>query len=278
MQPLTRPLTLLLAALAATGCSRAEAVRSEGPTVLHVNAADYAFTAPDTVRGGLITVRLHNTGTEVHHAQLVRIDAGKTFAEFAAMVAGGGHGPWPAWVRQIGGPNAVEPNDSTDVTLALPSGRYAFICLIPSPDGVPHFAKGMLRAFEVVPGGVPVPPARADLVMVLDDYRFDLSAALRAGRQTIEVTNAASQPHEVVLVALAEGSTAQDLLAWVANGEQGPAPGRFIGGTVGLDRGERNWLTLDLVRGTYALLCFLPDAGDGRMHLEHGMVREIVVN
>ncbi len=275
MRPIPHFAFLLLAA-AAGACSTSRADRGFDQTVLDIRAGDYAFTGPDTVRGGLVTVRLHNSGAEVHHAQLVRLDAGRTFAEFAAILAPGIHGPWPAWARQVGGPNAIDPGAVTDATLALVPGRYVVVCLIPSLDGMPHFAKGMFRAFEVVPGDPPPAPARPDVVMVLDDYRFDLSAALRAGRQTIEVTNAATQPHEVVLVALAEGRSMTELLTWLENGEQGPPPGRFIGGVVGLDRGERNWLSLDLPPGKYALLCFLPDEA-GRMHLEHGMAREISI-
>lgn len=279
MNAFTRPSLLLAAALApAAACAPAEAGRATEPVVIEVGAMDYAFAVPETVRGGLVTIRLNNTGAEFHHAQLVRLDDGHTFAELAALLASGTHGPWPVWARQVGGPNAVEPGRSEESTLALPPGKYAFICLIPSPDGVPHFAKGMMKPFEVVAGTPPVTPAQADLVMVLDDYSFSLSGALKPGRQTIEVTNAAAQPHEVVLVTLEAGKTAQDLLEWIAGGEQGPAPGRFIGGVVGLDRGERNWITVDLARGNYALLCFFPDAADGRMHLEHGMVREIAVH
>jgi hypothetical protein len=31
----------------------------------------------------------------------------------------------------------------------LTPGNYALICLIPSPDGVPHVAKGMMVPIEV---------------------------------------------------------------------------------------------------------------------------------
>lgn len=274
MHSLTRPVLPFVAAMAAA-CATPPTVT---PDVLNVQASDYTFAGPDTVPGGRVTVRLHNSGTEVHHAQLVRLDGGRTFAEFATILAGGAHGPWPSWARQLGGPNAVDPGAVAEVALTLDPGRYAWVCLIPSHDGVPHFAKGMVRAFTVGPGDPPATGPRADVVMVLDDYRFELSAALRPGRQTIEVTNAATQPHEVVLVALAEGRRMADLLSWLENGEQGPPPGRFIGGVVGLDHGERNWLTLDLEPGSYALICFLPDADDGRMHLEHGMAREIAIH
>ncbi len=270
----TRRHSALALSAAIAACAPAGADGPAAPAVVEVTATDYAYRAPDTVHSGLVTIRLRNDGREIHHGQLVRLDSGRTVGDLLAL-----HGhAFPGWVRSVGGPGVAAPGDSTDVTLVLGPGRYALICFIPSPDGVLHVAKGMLHQLEVLPGDLPATPARADLVMVLDDYRFELSGALRAGRQTLEVTNVAPQPHEVVLVKLEPGRTAGEFLEWFFSGAQGPTRGRWIGGVVGLDRGERNWLPLTLERGTYALLCFLPDAGDGRMHLEHGMLREIVVN
>jgi hypothetical protein len=36
--------------------------------------------------------------------------------------------------------------------------------------------------------------------------------------------------------------------------------------------------TADFVPGKYALICFLPDAKDGKPHFMHGMVQEVTVN
>ena len=37
------------------------------------------------------------------------------------------------------------------------------------------------------------------------------------------------------------------------------------------------YFTADFAPGKYGLICFLPDAKDGKPHLAHGMVREITV-
>jgi hypothetical protein len=37
------------------------------------------------------------------------------------------------------------------VTLNLEAGTYVLACFIPSPDGVPHLAKGMLMPIQVSP-------------------------------------------------------------------------------------------------------------------------------
>ncbi len=50
-----------------------------------------------------------------------------------------------------------------------------------------------------------------------------------------------------------------------------------IGGTTFLSRGASNDVTADFKPGEYALLCMVPDAGDGKPHVAHGMVRQITV-
>ncbi|MBA3260206.1 MAG: hypothetical protein H0T68_12175 [Gemmatimonadales bacterium] len=44
-----------------------------------------------------------------------------------------------------------------------------------------------------------------------------------------------------------------------------------------LERGGVNWIEVDLEPGKYALICFLPDAKDGKPHFTHGMMQEIEV-
>ena len=58
---------------------------------------------------------------------------------------------------------------------------------------------------------------------------------------------------------------------------RGPPPGETYGGTVALQAGQVNFVTADFSRGEYVLLCFVPDSGDGRPHVAHGMVRQISV-
>jgi hypothetical protein len=36
-------------------------------------------------------------------------------------------------------------------------------------------------------------------------------------------------------------------------------------------------MTTDLVPGTYVLVCFVPDAHDGKPHSQHGMIRQLTV-
>ena len=45
-----------------------------------------------------------------------------------------------------------------------------------------------------------------------------------------------------------------------------------------LENGMRATFTADLTAGDYGLICFVPDAKDGKMHLEHGMMKNFKVS
>jgi hypothetical protein len=113
--------------------------------------------------------------------------------------------------------------------------------------------------------------------MTLSDYDFQLSTPLTAGRRVIRSDNSAEQPHELVFVKLNPGKTAQDLAEWATKME-GPPPGVPVPGTSPMSKGMSNTVVVDVTAGDYALVCFVPDAKDGRPHLAHGMLKQITVN
>jgi hypothetical protein len=244
------------------------------PTVVAVSAGDFFYTMADTIAAGAVTLQLATTGEELHHLQLVKLADGKTAEDLFQEMQGDMP---PAWAELVGGPNAPIPNATASrVTLDLTPGTYLALCVIPSPDGVPHVAKGMSKTIVVTPsdGGasLPVPTVKMSLV----DYDFVMDTPLTAGSHVIEVSTAMGQPHEVFIAKLAPGATAMQLVEWVATMD-GPPPGAPMGGTVGLSQGLTNYVHVDLEPGEYALLCFLPDAKDGRPHVLHGMMKQITV-
>lgn len=253
------------------------ALRRDGIRQVTVIANDFAFDAPDTIPAGLTEVRLLNKGTEMHHVWLIRLESGKTMKDlFDAM---GPHGGMPAWARDVGGPNTPGPDGEATAILRLNPGRYAMICVIPSKDGKPHVMKGMAKEVTVTPASSNTSRAnlRINATMTLVDYGFEFSQRLQAGKQTIRVKNVAKQGHEVVILKLAPGRKAADVLAWMEKME-GPPPGMPIGGTTPMAQGEENIITLDLAPGEYALICFVPDAKDGKPHFVHGMIQQIKVS
>ncbi len=246
---------------------------SAKPTVLAVTAKDFAFDAPATVAAGAVTIHLTNRGSEAHHVWVARLAAGKSVSDYLAAARSGAP---PRWAVDVGGPNAIAPGGEASATVVLTPGRYALLCFVPSADGVPHLMKGMARALTVTGPDPHASLPAADITLRLADYGFAFSEPLTSGHHVVRVRNEATQPHEVTLWRLGPGTTAEQIAAW-AEHPAGPPPALPLGGVTGIDHGrEADW-PVDLQPGEYALLCFLPDAQDGKPHTAHGMMEEISV-
>ena len=278
---------LLLCALAASvACAESQpgtdtasaSAAVSGPQEMTITSRDFAFTAPDTVNPGLTRIRYVNEGPNLHHAFLIRLTEGKTLADLGAAMQSMKLGdPLPSWASDAGGPNPVEIGKEAVVTQELQPGTYALICVVDIPDKVPHVMKGMSTSFVVrdAPAVAAAPPT-ADVTMTLSDYQFGLSTPLTAGKHVIRIDNAAEQPHEVLLFRFAEGKTPEDFGKWGAD-YKGPPPGTVMGGVAPFKRGQSLYLEVDLTPGNYLLVCFVPDAKDGKAHLEHGMIMPITI-
>jgi hypothetical protein len=245
------------------------------PRTVVVTATDYAFTMPERLAAGVTTFRIENHGRELHHLTLIRLTGGHSLADLMAAFKAGG--PPPAWAVFVGGPNAVDPGGTSfSTTLDLRPGSYAAICVIPSPDGVPHLMKGMTKTITVT-GASSVAPLAAPDTITLTDYAFTVSRPLTAGTHRVLVRNTGTQAHELAVARPAPDKHAADVASWTEH-MQGPPPAHLVGGVAPLAPGETNVVTLELVRGSYALLCFVPDVKDGKPHVAHGMMKDIQVH
>ena len=248
----------------------------KAPPVVTVHARDFAYSAPKTIKAGATTFRLVNDGKELHHLTIIRLEKGKTMADLAAAMKT--PGPPPAWSTDAGGPNPALPGGSASATLTLEEGDYVMVCFIASPGGTaPHAMKGMMRGLKVTGAKSDAAEPTADVTIHLSDYKFDVSKPLTAGHHVINVTNEASQSHEVVIVALPPGKSISDLGKWVDNLMKGPPPGKPLGGMAALAKGHAGSFPVDLKPGHYGLICFLPDVKDGKPHFVHGMTQEFTV-
>ncbi|HVZ47541.1 MAG TPA: hypothetical protein VG916_02045, partial [Gemmatimonadaceae bacterium] len=245
-----RPHVAVCAAFLAA-CSSTEKPPAAPPPAPHdmaITGADFAFTAPDTIPAGLTHVTFENKGTMLHHVQFVRLDSGKTFADLAEALK---HpGAPPAWAVVVPGPNAPDPGGTSNATVDLAAGAYGILCFVDIPGGVPHFAKGMMRALTVraSEGAAAAAADSADVQVVLADYSFKLSRPLTSGAHVIEVTSRGPQEHELEIVRFAPGKTLEDLATWMAKPE-GPPPANAIGGTSGQLPGTTVRFSVDLTPG-----------------------------
>lgn len=264
-------------AAAATAASTAAPAATAN--VVHVTAKDYTLTALDTIPAGLTTLHLMNEGKEAHQAQLIKLTDGKTYADMlAGMKAMKPGAPPPSWIVPAGGPNAAPPGGTSATTQTIEPGNYALVCYIPAADGVPHIAKGMTRGLVVVSSTVAAAPEpTATTTLTLSDYKFDFSSPLKSGENVVRVENSAAQPHEVVLFKIPPGKTYKDFQAWLPKSETTPPPAMPMGGVVGQVKGDHAFFTANLEAGDYVLVCFFPDAKDGKPHFVHGMVQEVKI-
>jgi hypothetical protein len=243
--------------------------------VVRVTGEDFKFDAPDVIPAGLTEFRFLNKGPSFHHMTIVKLTGGKTIDDLETALANPGGGPPPDWMKEMGGPNAPDPGLESNATIMMEPGNYALICFV-DIGGPPHFAKGMLRPLRVVPSKASLAKPKTDLTVSLVDYAFNLTSPIRPGTRTIRVHNIGKQVHELELVQLAPGKNVNDFMKWLEKME-GPPPAKALGGIAGMEPGISEYFTYDFTPGAYALVCFVPDAKDGKPHFAHGMVQQVTV-
>lgn len=119
------------------------------------------------------------------------------------------------------------------------------------------------------------------------DYAFDgLPDELPAGETTFELTNAAAEVHELILLRKNDGVTqsAEELLAMPQ--EEAMALAEMIGSPAFAAPGDTAYTVKDLEPGDYVVACFIPTGmtsidgppPEGPPHAMHGMVAELTVS
>jgi hypothetical protein len=252
--------------------------------VVTVHAKDFAFEMPKSLPAGQTSFRLINDGKELHHLTFIKLQSGKTLADFAEAMK---TGVPPKWATSVGGPNAAIPGKSVEATLTLEEGNYLVACFIPSPgEEAPHAMKGMIQPLTVTaagvvqagaPAAVTAPDPKPDIHLELKEYGFTFSKPITAGKHTIHVMNQGAQDHEVVLVRLAPGKRAADFTAWVMTGMKGPPPAEPMDGMAAMATGRTAIFSGDFTPGMYAAVCFVGDEVDRKPHTAHGMSVEFEV-
>lgn len=280
----------LIATLALAACGEDE---PSIPTVA-VTAADFSFSLPDTIAGGLIRLQLTNSGQDSHHMQIVKLNQGVSQQQFQGTLqetlqalpqeGEAALGRLFQIVTFTGGPSGIGPGGQSEAVVDLQAGDYVLLCFIAGADGIPHVAKGMVEPLTVTAPSTNRPAEPAALTTVgLNDFAFTgVPATLSAGRTTLKVTNQGQEPHEMVVLRL-EGINAQqalEILTAPRGGEApaGPSPFKDAGGFQAIMPGQSGWSTLNLQAGEYIALCFVPSPANGfAPHFALGMMTSITV-
>ncbi len=120
----------------------------------------------------------------------------------------------------------------------------------------------------------PLPVGAPEVVVTMDEYRFDFSTPIPAGRVVFLVRNRGELPHRLTLVPLAEdlpplgeqlrGTTRQYIAPFAGISERAPVS----------QPGDSGMFAVDLVAGRrYGVICFVEDP-DGQSHALKGMYAE----
>jgi len=213
-------------------------------------------------------VVFENHGTKIHEGMFVKLPPGMTASDYAADVKSGAL--FPKGALDYSGPGLTSPGEATELWLPLDAGDYVLICW--------HHARTSVRPLKVrSTGAADDTPPKADVIVRMSDYRFDISAAVRTGVQVIRFETPGPSMHEVDLFRLRPGKTAADVQRWYKVDDlEGAAPADALGGALDShDIRHVLWIRKTFAPGTYVLHCAMPmtmDAKSGDNHRSHADV------
>ena len=257
------------------------------PTTLSITTTDlgkrkFRMDAPKSIEGGLVKVNFRNAGKTPHEAQLIRLEGGHTVQEVLEKLRSDEQ-EIPDWVRFEGGVASTRPGQTGTATVRLPAGDYAVIDT--GQDGPPPSAFGALAELKVRgDNGGKVEDTGTRIVgkdKGRERHEFTTSN-LRPGKTQLTFDNTGKEVHHVVGFPFRGNATLADVKKALAEeGEPtGPPPVDFENGfNTSTVEGKRKLTTeVTLVKGRYALVCFLTDRdGKGKSHFQDGMLEEVDV-
>jgi hypothetical protein len=238
---------------------------------------DFSLAMPMKLHAGFVDITMLNEGTQTQSAQFARLKPAVTLEQVQETVQKDRNAVLPLIVP-AGGMLAVKAGHSQEEILDLSAGQYMVLNFIPEDETLPT-GKALVTFFTVIgPVNIQqVRPPRSDIKVTMRDFSFDTPDTLTPGLLTYQVTNRGAQAHEMVFLRLAGGKTWKDVMAFLQTPQAATLPGSIVGGMSALSPGETAWVSMNLVPGTYVILCFLPDKSRSLLHVQLGMICSITV-
>jgi len=114
-----------------------------------VDMVDYAYMMPNELDSGEMLWELTNSGEEEHEVAVIQILDDNLAEEDIMEFLNTGEEPSEDQAQQLFSFIGLPPGGTAWMNVDLEPGRYLLICFIESPDGQPHFHKGMLLLLNV---------------------------------------------------------------------------------------------------------------------------------
>ena len=273
-----------------SAAGRASAAKSlpEPVQVLDIKATEYSFEiTPDPSAGlkpGWTLLKFHNIGSEAHQAMFAQLKDGVDLAELSAAGAGDSSGASAiAFVNMVGGVSYIGAGQDTTAMVNLVPGIALAMCYVPNADGVAHALLGMTKLLTVAAPSGDAAPAAAEpgnkkpsskkvvgtIELAKDGYQIPDN--LRKG--WYHVKNTDSLLHEMALLRLGKALPAKQtktLVEDLAANKATKVTTEALGGIGATAAGFDGYLYLDLPKGDYLAVDFMPDPGVPRPHMLDG--------
>ncbi|MFA1548305.1 hypothetical protein [Actinomadura chokoriensis] len=294
---LAAPLLLAVPAAAPAAGASTAAARS-GPQTVPVEVTGDGFCAPgpDPRPPGPITFRVSTPDPAGHWWAVMRLRGEVTMdqvrQEFAESYSPDPAVSLPA-IRAIyrdvdfRGGASVTPDAPVSVTSAFEPGTYYMsdTALEGATDGC-GTGRTHLQRFRVAGPSRWTPPLSGETVIRArttadGGQRFDMPRSWPS-RASVVVRNQAEQPHEVIIVGVAPGTTDADVAAYfdaLRNGDtSAPNPfGATVGGMLAISPGRTASFRIDLRPGRYCVLSFVRNPRTGVKSALEGMYTTVTV-
>lgn len=138
----------MLRRLVVTAAPAGAAVAAEPKSDITVTLSDYAFTASTPLTAGTHTIRIENSGPQIHELTIERLAPGKTLADFQRWLAGGMKGAPVS--MPVGGFTGPDKGKVGWLTVTLTPGTYLLTCYVPdTKDAAPHLVHGMVKEVTI---------------------------------------------------------------------------------------------------------------------------------
>jgi hypothetical protein len=237
------------------------------------------FTGPKTTKGGLVHLKVTNTGKAPHGAQLVRYTGGHSIAEVKKVIASNGD-KIPEWIHAEGGVLAG-PGDSRDGFVNLDPGDYV---IVDSASEGPPGSVSQLTVSGGKSGDLPKTPTTVTADETgKDKFKWDVQGPLKIGPNQVTFNSKGKESLHFIGVFRLKKDTPLPTIQKALAKQNGPPPpfvdqaSFFV--TPILD-GGKSQTTPVLLRGkpgTYVLFCPLKDRDGGKSHDQEGLLTKVTV-